>query len=173
MMPLAEKLRPKNFDEFIGQAHLVGKGRPLRKLIERGRISSMIFWGPPGCGKTSLSRLIANYTNSYFEPFSAVSSGVSDVRKVVQVARERLKNEKKQTIIFIDEIHRFSKSQQDAFLPVVEDGTLILLGATTENPSFEVIWPLLSRTQIYVLFSLGDNDMIVLLDRIKKILLDF
>jgi len=166
MIPLAERLRPKNFDEFIGQTHLIGKEKPLRKLIENGKVTSMIFWGPPGCGKTSLARLIANYVDSYFEPFSAVSSGVADVRAVVKRAKERLKEENKQTILFIDEIHRFSKAQQDGFLPFVEDGTIVLIGATTENPSFEVIWPLLSRTQIYVLFPLKTEEIELLIDRI-------
>ncbi len=175
-IPLAEQLRPKNFDEFVGQEHLVGKNKPLRKLIESGRITSFILWGPPGCGKTSLARLAANYVKAYFEPFSAVSSGVADVRAVVARAKERLIKENKQTILFIDEIHRFSKAQQDAFLPHVENGTIILIGATTENPSFEVIWPLLSRMQVYVLYPLSDREVEILMDRVliadKKIKID-
>ena len=167
-IPLAEKLRPTSFDDFIGQEHLIGKAKPLRRLIENGKITSMIFWGPPGCGKTSLSRLIAKHINAYFEPFSAVSSGVANVREVVARAKERIKHENKQTILFIDEIHRFSKAQQDAFLPHVEQGTIVLLGATTENPSFEVIWPLLSRTQIYVLYPLKNEEITLLIKRIIK-----
>ncbi len=167
-IPLAEQMRPKNFDEFIGQEHLIGKNKPLRRLIESGRITSFVLWGPPGCGKTSLARLAASYINAYFEPFSAVSSGVANVREVVARAKERIVKENKETILFIDEIHRFSKAQQDAFLPHVENGTIVLIGATTENPSFEVIWPLLSRMQIYVLYPLSDKETEILIDRILK-----
>jgi putative ATPase len=163
--PLAERLRPKTLDEYIGQKHLVGPGAVLRKMIESGRISSFILWGPPGVGKTTLAQIIANKLETPFYTLSAVTSGVKDVRDVI----ERAKNERffSQTspILFIDEIHRFSKSQQDSLLGAVEHGTVTLIGATTENPSFEVIRPLLSRSQLYVLKSLEKDDLLELLQR--------
>lgn len=158
-IPLAERMRPKTLDEFVGQEHLVGKGRFIRRMLENGKISSMVLWGPPGCGKTTLARLIAHYVKADFIPFSAVTSGVAEVRKVIAHAKELKKLSDKNTILFIDEIHRFSKSQQDGFLPHVEDGTITLIGATTENPGFEVIAPLVSRSQIYVLYSLDEKEI--------------
>ncbi len=158
-MPLAEKLRPKQLSDYVGQEHLVGKGRPLRRMIESGKISSMILWGPPGSGKTTLAHVIANSVNAHFIFFSAVTSGVENVRQVIKEAK-RVKEEKNTpTILFVDEIHRFNKSQQDAFLPHVEDGTIILIGATTENPGFRVNAPLISRAQVFVLNTLSDKDL--------------
>lgn len=166
--PLADRMRPKSLPEFVGQKHLLGRGKPLQKMIESGKISSMIFWGPPGSGKTTLARLIAQYSQAHFEEFSAVTSGVQDVRKIIQEARDRIKFYQKKTILFIDEIHRFNKAQQDAFLPAVENGTIILIGATTENPSFEVNSPLLSRCQVYVLESLPEKDIKLLISRAQN-----
>jgi len=166
--PLAEKMRPKNLKDFVGQEHIVGKGKPLRKMIEGGSISSIILWGPPGSGKTSLARLVAQYTKSIFEQFSAVTSGVADVRRIIKEANDRLKFNHTRTILFVDEIHRFNKAQQDAFLPSVEDGTIILIGATTENPSFEVNAPLISRSQVFVLNALEDKDIKILIKRALK-----
>ncbi len=166
--PLADRMRPKTLDEFVGQEHLVGKGRFIRRMLENGQITSMVLWGPPGCGKTTLARLIAHYVNADFIPFSAVTSGVADVRKVISKAKEDRTLFKKHTILFIDEIHRFSKSQQDGFLPHVEDGTITLIGATTENPGFEVIAPLVSRSQIYVLYALSEKEIETLIKRAIK-----
>lgn len=166
--PLAEKLRPKTWDEFIGQEHLVGKNGVIRKMVEKGKIISMIFWGPPGCGKTTLARLIVRYIEADFVPFSAVISGINEVKQIIKKAKENTLFSKKQTIIFIDEIHRFNKAQQDAFLPYVEDGTIILIGATTENPGFEVIAPLVSRCQIYVLYQLTDEEIKKIINRAIK-----
>jgi len=168
-IPLAERLRPKNLDEFIGQEHLVGKNGPIRKMLESGTATSMIFWGPPGCGKTTLARLIAHYVEADFIPFSAVTSGVAEVRKMIAHAKDLKKLYGKTTILFIDEIHRFNKAQQDAFLPHVEVGTIILIGATTENPGFEVNAPLVSRSQIYVLYALTDEDIQKIVKRAVKI----
>ncbi|HLD27501.1 MAG TPA: replication-associated recombination protein A, partial [Patescibacteria group bacterium] len=162
-MPLAERLRPETLVYFFGQEEVIGQGTLLRQAIESDNIPSMIFWGPPGCGKTTLARIIAKLTKSTFIQLSAVSGGVKDVREIIKQARERKKFNRQKTILFVDEIHRFNKAQQDAFLPVVEDGTIILIGATTENPSFEVISPLLSRSRVFVLKSLGSEE-------IKKIL---
>ena len=153
-IPLAERMRPKTLDEYIGQEHIVGKNAILRKMVDSGNISSIIFWGPPGVGKTTLARIISNKLERPFYQLSAVNSGVKDVRKVIEKAKKGKFFNSPTPILFIDEIHRFSKSQQDSLLGAVEDGTIILIGATTENPSFEVISPLLSRAQVYVLKSL-------------------
>ena len=155
--PLADRMRPQSLDEFLGQEHLLGAGKPLRQSIERGEVSSMVFWGPPGSGKTTLAFLIARYTDRHFEPFSAVTEGVPRVREIIQEARERQRLEGRGTILFCDEIHRFNKAQQDAFLPWVEQGVVTLIGATTENPSFELTGALLSRLQVYVLNPLSDE----------------
>ena len=163
--PLAERLRPRTLDDYIGQQHLVGEGAVLRKMIEAGRISSFILWGPPGVGKTTLAQIIANKLETPFYTLSAVTSGVKDVRDVIEKAQKvRFFNEAS-PILFIDEIHRFSKSQQDSLLGAVEKGIVTLIGATTENPSFEVIRPLLSRCQLYVLKTLEKDDLLTLLDR--------
>lgn len=163
--PLAERMRPKTLDEYIGQKHLVGSGAVLRKMIDAGRISSFILWGPPGVGKTTLAQIIANRLETPFYTLSAVTSGVKDVREVIERARSGRFFSQQSPILFIDEIHRFSKSQQDSLLGAVETGTVTLIGATTENPSFEVIRPLLSRCQLYVLKSLEKDDLLELLHR--------
>ncbi|MTK51887.1 replication-associated recombination protein A [Paludibacter sp.] len=157
--PLAERLRPKNLDEYIGQKHLVGERAILRKMIESGNLSSFILWGPPGVGKTTLARIIANRLERPFYTLSAINSGVKDVREVIEKAKSNRFFNQPNPILFIDEIHRFSKSQQDSLLGAVENGTVTLIGATTENPSFEVITPLLSRCQVYVLKSLDKKDL--------------
>lgn len=161
--PLAERLRPKTLDEYIGQKHLVGTGAILRKMIEAGKISSFILWGPPGVGKTTLAQIIANKLETPFFTLSAVTSGVKDVREVIEKAKNSRFFNQASPILFIDEIHRFSKSQQDSLLGAVETGVVTLIGATTENPSFEVIRPLLSRCQLYVLKSLEKEDLLELL----------
>ena len=166
--PLAERLRPQNLDEFIGQKHLVGKGAVLRRMIESGRIPSIIFWGPPGVGKTTLANIIANTLHAPFYKLSAINSGVKDVREVIDKAKNNRFFESTAPILFIDEIHRFSKSQQDSLLHAVETGTITLIGATTENPSFEVIRPLLSRCQVYVLKEMEKKDLQTLLNRALK-----
>jgi len=164
--PLADRVRPQNLEEFVGQEHLVGEGKPLRVAIEKDQLFSLIFWGPPGCGKTTLARIIANETGAHFVGLSAVSAGKADVTKVVKEAKERLKLYQKRTILFLDEIHRFNKAQQDALLPSVEDGTIILIGATTENPSFEVIGPLLSRCRVYTLERLTPKEIKTIVERV-------
>ena len=162
--PLAARLRPQTLDEYVGQTHLLGPGKVLRKLIENDNISSMIFWGPPGVGKTTLARIIANATKAKFIDFSAVTSGIKEIRTVMQEA-ERNRQCGERTIVFVDEIHRFNKAQQDAFLPFVEKGSIILIGATTENPSFEVNGALLSRCKVFVLQALTTEDLTSLLTR--------
>ena len=162
--PLASRLRPRNLDEFVGQQHLVGEGKILRKLIESDNISSIIFWGNPGIGKTTLARIIANKTNSEFIDFSAVTSGIKEIKAVMSEAESNRKLGHK-TIVFVDEIHRFNKAQQDAFLPFVEKGSIILIGATTENPSFEINSALLSRCKVFVFKPLETDDLVTLLKR--------
>ncbi|MGE5791005.1 MAG: AAA family ATPase, partial [Syntrophaceae bacterium] len=149
--PLADRMRPETLEEYVGQSHILEKGGLLRKAIEEDRVFSMIFWGPPGSGKTTLARIIAGETKSNFATFSAVLSGVKEIRGVIEEARAEIERTGRRTILFVDEIHRFNKAQQDAFLPHVESGLITLIGATTENPSFEVISPLLSRTRVMVL----------------------
>ncbi len=163
--PLAARMRPRTLGEYVGQQHLLAPGRPLREAIEQGRVGSMIFWGPPGTGKTTLARLIANTTDRAFVPFSAVTEGVPRVREIVAEAAERWDLEGRGTILFVDEIHRFNRGQQDAFLPHVESGTVTLVGATTENPSFEIVGALLSRTRVFVLEPLSTDDLELLLRR--------
>ncbi len=166
--PLADRLRPTSLAEVVGQDHLVGADAPLGRMLKAGKISSFILWGPPGCGKTTIARLIAENTKLYFEQISAVFSGVADLKRVFQYAQERRANQGQGTLLFVDEIHRFNKSQQDGFLPYVEDGTIILVGATTENPSFELNAALLSRCQVFVLNRLTADDFEVLLSRAEK-----
>jgi len=163
--PLAARLRPRTLDEVVGQEHLLGPGRPLRVLIEGDRLSSVVLWGPPGTGKTTIARLIAGVTAKAFEPLSAVSAGVKDVREVVDRARERLGEHGQGTILFLDEVHRFNRTQQDALLPHVEEGLIVLIGATTENPYFSLIGPLLSRSTLFRLDPLAPDDIRALLER--------
>jgi len=163
--PLAARMRPTTFSDFVGQEHLIGPGRVLRKAIETGKVPSVILWGPPGSGKTTLAYIIADATESHFSPISAVSAGVADLRRIIDEANDRRKTIQQQTILFIDEIHRFNKAQQDTILPYVEDGTITLIGATTENPSFEVVAPLLSRCQVLNLNPLTDEEMNLLITR--------
>ena len=164
--PLAARLRPKNFDEFVGQDHIIGEGKLLRRAIQADRLfSSIILWGPPGTGKTTLAQIIANTTESHFETISAVLAGIPELRRVIKDARERRKLYRRRTILFIDEVHRWNKAQQDALLPHVENGLLILIGATTENPYFEVIKALVSRSRIFQLSPLSDNDMSLIVER--------
>lgn len=157
--PLAARMRPRSFDEYIGQDHIIGAGSVLRRSIEADRLPSIILWGPPGAGKTTLASLIANLTRNHFEQISGVASGVADLRRVAAEARQRLGMSGQSTILFVDEIHRFNKAQQDVILPYVEDGTLVLIGATTENPSFEVVSPLLSRARVFALEALTDEQV--------------
>jgi putative ATPase len=167
-LPLAARMRPHNFDEFVGQEHIVGKGRVLRKSIEADQLPSMILWGPPGSGKTTLGYVIANVTKSHFSPLSAVNAGVADLRRIVNEARRRRRLTGQRTILFIDEIHRFNKTQQDVILPYVENGVVILIGATTENPSFEVISALLSRCRVFSLNALADAEVRLIVERAIK-----
>ncbi|HYB72022.1 MAG TPA: AAA family ATPase, partial [Candidatus Sulfotelmatobacter sp.] len=158
-------MRPRTLDEFVGQAHLVGPGKVLRQAVERDEIPSMILWGPPGSGKTSLAMVVAHSTRAQFVPFSAVVSGIKEIREVIAGAARLRQASARRTILFVDEIHRFNKAQQDAFLPHVEAGTIVLIGATTENPSFEVVAPLLSRARVFVLNPLSEDDVVALLQR--------
>ena len=166
--PLADRLRPKTLNDVVGQSHLTGEDDPLKRMLETGNVTSFILWGPPGCGKTTIARLLAEHTNLYFEQISAVFSGVADLKRVFQYAIDRRSSQGKGTLLFVDEIHRFNKSQQDGFLPYVEDGTVILVGATTENPSFELNAALLSRCQVFVLNRLNADDFEILLRRAEK-----
>jgi len=166
--PLATRMRPATFSDFVGQEHLIGSGRVLRKAIETDKIPSVILWGPTGSGKTTLAYIIADATESHFSPISAVNAGVADLRRIIEEAKDRHKALQQQTILFIDEIHRFNKAQQDAVLPYVEDGTVVLIGATTENPSFEVISALISRCQVLTLNPLTDDEIHLILLRALK-----
>lgn len=166
--PLAERMRPQNISEYIGQRHLLSEGCLLKRAIEEDKLFSMIFWGPPGSGKTTLARILARETKSNFVSFSAVLSGVKEIRAVIDDARELLERKKMKMILFVDEIHRFNKAQQDAFLPHVESGLITLIGATTENPSFEVIAPLLSRTRVLVLKPFSEEDLLAILENALK-----
>jgi len=163
LAPLAERMRPRTISEYIGQRHLLGEGSLLKRAIEADKLFSMIFWGPPGSGKTTLARILANETKSKFTSFSAVLSGVKEIRAVIDEARELLERKNVKMILFVDEIHRFNKAQQDAFLPHVESGLITLIGATTENPSFEVIAPLLSRTRVLILKPFSEEDLLAIL----------
>ncbi|MEI6532968.1 MAG: replication-associated recombination protein A [Candidatus Roizmanbacteria bacterium] len=165
MIPLAEQLRPNKLDDYVGQAHLVGVGKPIRRMIENGRVTSMIFWGPPGCGKTTLAHIIAQLSNADFISFSAVINGIAEIKKIIHIASEQKSLFQKDTIIFIDEIHRFNKAQQDAFLPCIENGTITLIGATTENPGFEINAPLISRSQVYMLKMLTEEETKTIIER--------
>jgi putative ATPase len=167
--PLAERMRPETLEDFVGQKHILGPGKPLRIQIERDQLQSLILWGPPGVGKTTLARVVAKMTRCEFIPFSAVMSGIKEIKAVMADA-ERLRRTGRRTVVFIDEIHRFNKAQQDAFLPYVERGDIILIGATTENPSFEVVSALLSRSKVYALRALAPDEIVTLLERALKVL---
>src|SRR5258707_4020097 len=163
--PLAERMRPRTFDEFVGQEELLAPGKPLREAIERDLLQSIILWGPPGTGKTTLARIIADTTKARFVSFSAVLAGIKEIRDVIAEAERLRRSTGRRTIVFIDEIHRFNKSQQDAFLPRVEAGPIVLIGATTENPSFEVNAALLSRSKVFVLHGLTEQEIVSILQR--------
>src|SRR6204780_1012541 len=167
--PLAERMRPDSWEGFVGQQHILAPGKPLRVQIERDQLSSLILWGPPGVGKTTLARLIARVTKADYIPFSAVLAGIKEIKAVMADA-ERSRRAGRRTVLFIDEIHRFNKAQQDAFLPYVERGDIILIGATTENPSFEVVSALLSRAKVYALRALAADEIVTLLERALKVL---
>jgi putative ATPase len=164
-VPLADRMRPRTLDEVVGQEHLIGQGRVLRKILESGEVPSLIFWGPPGSGKTTLARIIASSVKANFLEFSAVISGIKEIKEVIKQAEAKRSHQGQRTILFVDEIHRFNKAQQDAFLPYVERGTIVLIGATTENPSFEVISALLSRSKVLILKGLGEEDIKGILER--------
>ena len=167
--PLADRMRPRTFDEFFRQVDIVGKGKLLRKLIENDQLSSLVFWGPPGVGKTTLAQIVAEQTKSHFVVLSAVESGKKELRQVIVEAKQRSQGlEQQKTILFIDEIHRWNKAQQDALLPVVEKGDVVLIGATTENPSFEIIGPLLSRSRVFILKSLSEDELVGIVDQVLK-----
>src|SRR6188472_403040 len=163
--PLADRLRPSSLEDYVGQAHLFGQGKPLRRMLEGGHLHSMILWGPPGTGKTTLARLVAQTCDAEFLAFSAVMAGVKDIRAAAERAAEVRKESGRRTVLFLDEVHRFNKAQQDAFLPWVEDGTLVFIGATTENPSFELNNALLSRARVYVLRALTTAELSTLIER--------
>lgn len=163
--PLAARLRPKTIDQYVGQQHLVGEGKAIRRMIESAKCHSMILWGPPGTGKTTLAELIAKYADADVEKLSAISAGVKDIRLTIERAKDRLRQQGKKTVLFVDEVHRFNKSQQDAFLPFIEDGTVSFIGATTENPSFELNNAILSRARVYILKAISDDDLMSLLQR--------
>src|SRR6266498_4691895 len=166
--PLAERMRPRTMDEVLGQSHLIGEGKVLRELIRQDQLRSIILWGPPGTGKTTLARIIANETRSRFVSYSAVLSGIKEIKAVMAEAETNFRRARGRTILFVDEIHRFNKAQQDAFLPYIESGVIILIGATTENPSFELIGALLSRCKVYVLRPLSPEDIKEILMRALK-----
>src|SRR3990167_2325561 len=166
--PLADRLRPQKIEQFVGQEHLLGKGSPIRRMLENKSVTSMILWGPPGVGKTTLAHLISKYIDADFVHFSAVTSGVEEVRRTIREAKKLREDEQKQTVLFVDEIHRFNKAQQDAFLTSVETGTIVLIGATTENPGFRVNAPLISRSQVYVLNSLSNEELGKIIKRAQK-----